>query len=40
MDILMDTSMVDASHGETIVEADDFKTKNVQLDSTRDKNEA
>jgi hypothetical protein len=31
--------MVDAFHAETIVEVDDFKTKNIQLDSIIDKNE-
>jgi hypothetical protein len=40
IDILLDTSMVDAYHGEIVTKADDFKTKNIQLDSTRNKNEA
>lgn len=32
--------MVDESHGETIIKANDFKTKNVQLDLAKDKNES
>jgi hypothetical protein len=34
IDILLDTSMVDAYHRETVTKANDFKTKNVELDST------
>jgi hypothetical protein len=40
IDILLDTSMVDAYHGEIVAKANDFKTKNIQPDSTRNKNEA
>jgi hypothetical protein len=32
--------MVDAYHGGTFAKADDFKTKNVPPNSTRNKNEA
>jgi hypothetical protein len=32
--------MVDASHEEIVVQEDDFKAKNVQLDSIGDRNEA
>jgi hypothetical protein len=35
--ILLDASMVDASHGEIIVEEDNFKAKNVQPNSVGDK---
>jgi hypothetical protein len=31
--------MVDAFHEETIIEVDDFRAKNVQPNSARDKNE-
>ncbi|CAK9188988.1 unnamed protein product [Sphagnum troendelagicum] len=40
IDILLDASMVDASHGEIIAEEDDLRAKNIQLDSIGDKNEA
>jgi len=40
IDILLDASMVDASHGEIIAEEDDLRAKNVQLDLIGDKNEA
>jgi hypothetical protein len=39
-DILLDTSMVDASHEEIVAQEDDSKAKNVQLDSIGDRNEA
>jgi hypothetical protein len=37
--ILVDTSMVDASHEETAPKEDNFRTTNTQLDSVGDKNE-
>ncbi len=39
IDILLDTSMVDASHEETVAEEDDFKTMNVQPNSEGDRSE-
>jgi hypothetical protein len=39
IDILLDTSMVDASHGEIVAKEDDFRAKNFQPNSIGDKNE-
>jgi len=36
---LVDTSMVDASHEEIVLEEDNFRTMNTQLDSIGDINE-
>ncbi len=37
--ILLDTSIVDAFHGEIVAKEDDFRAKNVQPDLVGDKNE-
>jgi hypothetical protein len=39
INILVDTSMVDASHEEIAPKEDNFRTTNTQLDSVGDKNE-
>jgi hypothetical protein len=36
---LLDTSIVDAFHGEIVAKEDDFRAKNVQPDLVGDKNE-
>jgi hypothetical protein len=38
-DILLNTSMVDTFHEESIIEEYDFKAKNIQLDLVGNKNE-
>jgi hypothetical protein len=40
IDILLDTSMVDTSHEESIIEEDNSRAKNIQLDLIVDRNEA
>jgi hypothetical protein len=39
INILLDTSMVDASHEETFPEENNFRTTNIQLDLVGNKNE-